>query len=307
MNSVVSYQSRGKGGNNKWRGNLSGELIRDLIKHFAPAHFVDICEGSGTSGDVCKELGVRYTGLDLHKGFDFTTNSVLRAIGNPADLVFSHPPYFNMVDYVAERAKHGLGGSGFDLSRCESVDQFLELSQLMLMNQRAATKPNGTYSTVVGDYRKNGRFLSFQSDFIKLMPKDELHAVVIKLQHNQQSSFIQYANTGFIPIMHEYCIIWKRIATRSFSLYLTHIEAAHSMVGWTWKNIVRLALMNIGGKGALEQLYSEVERIADERLSANHNYKAKVRQTLQRYCHQVSRGSWALNNQTGNTQTLSPT
>src|SRR5579871_3288367 len=141
MNSIISYPERGPYGKSNYRGNCSGYVIRDLIEHFSPKTFVDVCEGSGTSRDVAKEMGVDYVGLDLHQGFDFTTDSVLKRIHVPADMVFSHPPYHTMVNYPDERKKHHLKGHGNDLSTCKSVEEFIELSQLMLMNQREATAP----------------------------------------------------------------------------------------------------------------------------------------------------------------------
>lgn len=100
MKSLVRYKERGSWGNANWRGNCSGYLIKDIIEQFKPKYFVDVCEGSGTSGDVCGEFGIKYTGLDLHKGFDFTFDYVLSHIERPADIVFSHPPYHNMIKYT---------------------------------------------------------------------------------------------------------------------------------------------------------------------------------------------------------------
>ena len=101
-NSVVNYPSRGHWGDSSWRGNTSGHIIVDLIESFKPALFVDVCEGGGrsaTSADVCREMGVEYIGLDLHKGNDFTRDYILAQLPRPADLTFSHPPYFDMVLY----------------------------------------------------------------------------------------------------------------------------------------------------------------------------------------------------------------
>jgi hypothetical protein len=41
LTSVVSYPDRGKYGNNKWRGNCSGYLIKDLLEWYKPKKAFD--------------------------------------------------------------------------------------------------------------------------------------------------------------------------------------------------------------------------------------------------------------------------
>lgn len=296
MNSVVSYPSRGNSwGNSNYRGNCSGYIIKDLIEHFSPSLFVDVCKGSGTSQDVCNELGVRYIGLDLHTGFDFTKDSVLQAIGNePADMVFSHPPYHNIVDYVAERKKHGLDSTpGNDLSRCSTVDEFLEKAQVMLLNQREATTSNGIYTTLIGDMRGGGKFYSFQSDFIKMMPKNELISVVIKMQHNVMSGSKNYQGK-FIPINHEYLVVWKKQLVTLAQITWDKAKEFQNGMNATWRSFVRMAVINLGGTATLDSIYNEVERIAGEKVKSNIHYREKIRQTLQKHFDNVERGKWAV-------------
>lgn len=296
MNSIVSYPDRGNFGRSNYRGNTSGLIIKDLIEHFQPKTFVDVCEGGGTSRDVCKELGVTYFGLDLHKGNDFTRDSVLKAIGGvPADMVFSHPPYHNMINYVAERKKHNLSvNSGEnDTSQCKSVDEFLEKSQVMLLNQREATKAGGIYTTLIGDMRKDGNFFSFQSDFIKMMPKNELFSVVIKQQHNMMSNSRTYASKT-IFIHHEYLIIFKRSSMTLAAVAWNKAKEIQSALQASWRSYVRTALMNLGGQAPLEKIYQEIETIAGDKVKGNPNHQAKVRQTLQMHFTNVQRGVWAV-------------
>jgi hypothetical protein len=78
---IVSYPDRGAWGDSKYRGNTSGWLIRDLIEFFRPRSVLDPMEGSGTTRDVCRELGVEYDGFDLKGGFDALTSQLLRRGG----------------------------------------------------------------------------------------------------------------------------------------------------------------------------------------------------------------------------------
>lgn len=294
MNSVVSYPNRGTWENSKYRGNCSGHIIVDLIKHFSPNSFLDVTEGSGTSKDVCKELNVNYKGLDLNKGFDLTQMSILNCVKNPFDMVFSHLPYHDMVLYNKERAKHNIsdGANENDMSACKSVNEFLEKSYFALLNQREATKENKHYCTLIGDYRKNGEFYSFQSDFIGFMPKNELVSVVIKQQHNYQSQFKSY-NGKFIPITHEYLLVWKKNEASIYQIAFEKAKELKNKINQTWKNIVRMAMLNLNKNSNLDSIYNEVIRIAGEKIQNNPNYKAKIRQILQKYHINIQRGVWA--------------
>lgn len=295
MNSILNFPERGNYGKSNYRGNCTGNIQKELINHFKPQFFIDVCEGSGTSKDVCNEQNIDYLGLDLHCGFDFTKNSVLSKATKEADMVFSHPPYHDMINYADERNKHGMfNGSGKDLSSCQSVEEFLEFCQLMLLNQRDAAKIGGVYTTLIGDYRKNGAFYSFQSDFINMLPKNELLSVAIKLQHNTMSSFKNY-NGNFIPIQHEYLIVWKKAQTSIFEFLEKKIQEVKQVYNDTWKNIIRLALMKLDNKASLSEIYNMVLEIAPEKLEKTNNYKAKVRQVLQMNFTPVERGVWALN------------
>jgi hypothetical protein len=291
MKSIISYPERGNWGSSKWRGNTSGYVIKDLIEHFQPKLFVDVCEGSGTSGDVCREMGIDYVGLDLHKGNDFTRDFVLSQLSRPADMVFSHPPYHTMIPYSGNM--WGNGAVDGDTSHCDSVDEFIEKSQVMLLNQREATRAGGIYTTLIGDMRKNGTFRSFQADFIKMMPSSELVSVVVKAQHNCWSDNRQYSG-NFVPIHHEYLLLWKRSEQTIFQIAYDKAIEFRKQTAATWRSVIRIALMKHGGRATLNNIYAAVEKIAGEMIAKNQHWQAKVRQVLQRHFENVQRGVWAV-------------
>ena len=294
MNSVMSFPERGNYGNSNWRGNTSGYVIKELIQHFNPKLFVDACEGSGTSRDVCKEMGIEYVGLDLYKGQDFTKDSILTQLPRPADICFTHPPYHDMIAYSGSvYGKEILTG---DTSHCRNVEEFISKSQVMLMNQREATKEGGIYCTLIGDQRGGslgkGNFRSYQADFISMMPKDELLSVAIKLQHNCMSDTRVYSGS-FIPIMHEYLLIWKKRAKSLFAISFDIASELQSRVATTWRNAIRIVMMKLQ-KADLNTIYNEIEKVAASLIANNPNYKAKIRQTLQKHYNNVERGVWSL-------------
>jgi len=293
MKSVMSFKDRGHWGKSNWRGNTSGYVIKEMIEHFQPKLFVDACEGSGTSGDVCREMGVEYVGLDLYKGNDFTKDDILTQLPRPADICFTHPPYHSMITYSGEIYDGIREG---DTSRCVSPEEFIAKSQTMLMNQREATREGGVYATLIGDHRGGtlgkGQFRSYQADFIQMMPKDELLSVAIKLQHNCLSDNRVYSG-NFVPIMHEYLILWKKSKKSLFAVSFDIASEFQKRVATTWRNAIRVALMKLG-KASLKDIYAEVEKVAAHLIAKNQNWQAKIRQQLQLHFTNVERGVWAV-------------
>ena len=290
MKSVLSYPNRGHWGKNDWRGNMSGHIVKDLIEHFQPHLFVDACEGSGTSRYVCREMGIEYVGLDLYKGNDFTKDSILSHLKRPADICFTHPPYHNMITYSGE--VYGHKAMDGDTSRCATPEEFIARSHVMLLNQRDATKEGGIYATLIGDHRKNGEFRSYQSDFIQLMPKSELLSVAIKLQHNCVSNSRHYSG-GFVPILHEYLLLWKKSSRSLFAVSLDTTTQLQKRIASTWRNVIRMVLMKLK-EASLADIYTEVERVAGEMIAKNAHWQAKIRQQLQRHFTHVKRGIWTV-------------
>jgi len=294
MKSIMSFPNRGKWGKSSWRGNTSGHVIKEMIEHFNPRLFVDACEGSGTSRDVCSDMGIDYVGLDLYRGNDFTKDYILNQLPRPADICFTHPPYHSIIEYSG--SVYGNEALMGDTSRCINPEEFIAKSQVMLMNQREATREGGIYSTLIGDQRGGslgrGNFRSYQSDFIQMMPKDELLSVTIKLQHNCLSDNRKYSGS-YVPIMHEYLLIWKK---KSKSLFAASYDIASDLtkkVATTWRNAIRIVMMKLG-KASLSDIYKEVESVASNLIANNPNYKAKIRQTLQKHHTNVARGVWAV-------------
>lgn len=264
--------------------------MRELLEHFKPANLVDICEESGTSRDVAAMLGVPYHGLDLHSGFDYTSMSVLKAVGHHSSMVFSHPSYHSVVVYSGNQWGEACSA---DHSRCESVDEFLAKSEVMLLNQRDATLPGGHYVTLIGDQRGKGvGFQSYQADFIKMMPREELISVTIKLQHNCFSDRKQY-NGSYVPIQHEYLICWTKKSRTLFQIQLDKAIAHKNSIAATWRAAIRVALMRLEGTAPLQAIYVEVEKVAGNLVQNNKHYKAKIRQVLQKHFTSVERGVWA--------------
>lgn len=296
--SIVSYPERGKWGKSSYRGNCSGFVYRDLYEATRPSFIIDPCVGGGTSIEVARDMGIEGIGLDLHSGFNLLRDSIAARVGRQADLCVSHLPYHDMIVYGGN--VHDVVHQD-DLSRCSSTEEFVEKAHLALLNQREATRPGGYYATLIGDLRRGGEYFSFQADFIARMPADELRGVIIKAQHNCMSDGNHYQgrfNRGLPRIAHEYLLLWQRPESgTSILLSLSKMAKKAQATLWsTWKNVVRHAIVQLGGKASLSDLYEVIAGMASDRIGQNKHWKEKVRQTLQRAdCFEpVERGVWSL-------------
>ncbi|MBB3267726.1 hypothetical protein FHW79_005391 [Azospirillum sp. OGB3] len=293
--SILSFPDRGSWGKAAWRGNCSGYVYLDLFQRLRPKAFVDPMSGSGTSIEVAREMGIEAYGLDLHSGFNAVRHSILQAVGKPADLVLSHPPYGSMIVYSGN--VWGDAPHPDDLSRCSSDDEFHEKMQLVLLNQRDATAPGGYYGTIIGDWRRRGMYTSYQAEMIARMPRDELAAVLIKQQHNCQSDAKAYGRMALPFILHEYILLWQKKASSILVLLSNLAHQQYARLSGTWKNVVKAVLMQLGGQAPLSRLYEAVAQAAPDKLSKNPHWQAKVRQTLNQNRElftQIAVGEWAI-------------
>ncbi len=288
--SILSFPNRGSWGQSSYRGNCSGFIQKSLIDFFKPRYFVDPAEGGGTSRDVCRQLGIKYTGLDLKSGFNLLKDKLKdRLEGNP-DFIFFHPPYGEMVQYSGQL--YGIPHPD-DLSRCGNSDIFLSKLELALMNIYDSLKDQGHYAVLIGDMRKNGEYFSWQADIIG-MGLGKLKNLIIKTQHNCLSNGVQYSGS-FIPIMHEFLLVFlKDRQIISFGqLLLQKEERIARRLAGTWKQIVYQALQDLGGKATIDETFNSVMKRIDPQ--GNQHVAAKIRQTLQNpLFFRVSQGQYAI-------------
>lgn len=62
----------------------------------------------------------------------------------------------------------------------------------------------------------------------------------------------------------------------------------------TWRSVVKIAMVRLYGESHLEDIYNIVETIAPDKKEKNVNYKAKIRQTLQKYFDRTGRGYYSI-------------
>ena len=182
----------GSGGNNKWRGNCSLEVVRAILRYVLDCkHYygkqtqdftlLDPMSGSGTSQAAAQSLGVRSLLYDLNPtpacgigGWDALRDEV----DDSADLIFLHPPYHNLIPYSGNMwgAPHK-----DDLSRCSSYPEFVDKLNYIVQKLFMALRRDGRLAVLVGDIRTKGSFYSMQHDLIRV---GAMEAFIVKGQYN---------------------------------------------------------------------------------------------------------------------------
>jgi hypothetical protein len=296
LSSIVSYPERGDGGSNKYRGNCSPELIKDLIGHFNVHEICDYMCGSGTTADAAADMGIASHTYDLHSGFDLLN----RDIPERPEYIFWHPPYHNIITYsdavysAAEvQSRYGYDPRKTDLSRIPDWDGFVEAMNYCMMKQFCALEKGGRMAVLVGDIKKHGRLYSM---IFELTKPGTLENVIIKTQHNCFSDNTRYSGR-FIPIVHEYLLLLRKDEPLLYSALLTFRRKSdiRDMPGAIWRDIVADAMEDFCGAVALERIYSKLENY--KRTREQRHWRDKVRQTLQMYPAVFSspaRGVWTL-------------
>ena len=128
LTSIHATDGRGPYGNPSYRGNCSGLLIRDLLSYYRPKRVLDPMAGGGTCRDVCRELGIECTSVDIHAGFDAQEPDSYRDLGK-FDFIWLHPPYWKMIIY---------GDDPRCLSNALTLRDFLQRLRLVIRNCRDA-------------------------------------------------------------------------------------------------------------------------------------------------------------------------
>ncbi|WP_206600079.1 hypothetical protein [Pseudovibrio sp. Ad37] len=242
--------------------------------------------GGGTSSDVAREMGIRFKGTDLHRGFNLLTDDFSSFLGEQAELVWWHPPYWNMITYSGDQWGEE---NPWDLSRLGLPD-FVEALQLATMNIHDACRPGGYYGILMGNLRRDGEYYNLSSLVERIAPA-KLVDEIIKTQHNCLSDARKY-NSKIVRIAHEKLLVFRKDDKGALYMVALVNRRAQNMVKTTWKAAVRRALQ--GRQMSLKQLYIVMEPFAV--TTQNNHWQAKVRQVVQdeRFFTRVDKGVYRL-------------
>ena len=292
MQSIVSYPDRGPYGKNSYRGNCSGLLIKDIIQQYKLKSLSDYMVGGGTTEDVCKEMKIPGTFLDLNRGFDMVDMDMPDRPRN----IFWHAPYHDIIVYSDKmyqaseiQKKYGFDPRKNDLSRCPDWDTFIKMLNYCMAKQFAALEKGGRMFALMGDIKKKGVLYSMLCDIAK---PGTLEQVIIKTQHNCWSDRQSYSG-NFVPIVHEYLLVTRK----DEGLLIPVAWGSHGVLDLTkshaasWRDSV-YAFLQKNGECSLDDLYEAFKE--SPKTKKNPNWQAKIRQTVQnaRYFTRTLRGHY---------------
>lgn len=297
LSSVVSYPDRGEGGDPRFWGNCSPHLIEDLFDHYQPQLVGDMMVGSGTTRDVAARRGVPGFFTDLHEGFD-------ALVDEPPlmgfDLVFNHPPYYNMVLYgpqVWHDKPHP-----HDLSLAPDYNTFLKWLAECLYRQYEMLRAGGRLAVLVADVRKRGEFYPLTHD---VSYYGIAEAQIVKIQHATRSGRFReqggYGSAKVIWIEHEVCLISRRPV--GFAVPFRVVQQREcdlrKYAGARWQALILAALEDLGGQAPLSEIYAALRDTtrARQAQAQGTDWEAIVRrelQTRQQFAPGPERGVWRL-------------
>lgn len=302
---LLSFPDRNnEWGDNKYRGNCSGWIHAFLIWKYHVQKMAELFSGSGTGYDVAKDMGISYVGADLNpkpvRPGILNVNAVTDEVPQEflgADMIFMHPPYGAEIkipyagsmyaDPTKELSKYDLGQMPWDT--------FMKTLNQIVMKYYAAMESGSRMAVLMGDVRRGGLH-SMLTDIVK---PGSLEQIIIKAQHNCVSNGRQYSNRNFVPLVHEYIMVLKKMSPYmlDFQIPIKKALDIRDSNSATWRDVVLAVMTKLEGNCTLSQIYAEIE--GHKKCESNpDNWQAKVRQVLQNLRDSglvisESRGCWA--------------
>ncbi len=289
LTSFVAFPERGVGGDNKWRGNCSPEVIKAVVKYVMDHKryynkdtqsftLLDPISGSGSSQAAADILGIRSILYDLNpkpvcgKG---NWNALKDDVDDSADLIFLHPPYHDIIKF-----------SGYvwgkphpdDLSRCDNYRDFMDKLNFIVKKLFLALRKDGRLAILVGDIRSQGKFYSMQRDLNSI---GKLESTITKAQFNCVSDSRTYKKP-FIPIVTESLLLFHKEDTMMVVFDSKRIGcfdvSKNDAPVLTWHHLIRMTMETVGGSAKLSELYILLAK--HPKAQKNEHYKDRIRATV---------------------------
>lgn len=285
---VLSFPERGSWGSSQYRGNCSGWIPAYFIWKYDAKKVAEIFAGSGTTYDVCKDMGVSYTGIDLNpiptRPGIISQNILDENIELPAgfydaDMVFLHPPYpsIHEVKYSNNMWKDTNNLSQYDIQNM-SWEKGMQAVNKSILRGYAAMQPGAYEVVLVGEIRSKGQYRSMYQN---LTLPGILHQTFVKLQHNCVSNGRVYGKSDFALTGHEMIAVIKKPSGYEIAYVVPKLikKDIRECKMATWSDLVMAAAREIRGEFKTEQIFDAL--CHSEKAKTNNNVAAKIRQTLQ--------------------------
>lgn len=234
--SVWSFPKRGNWATHKgnFRGNWAPEIARNIILRYSKEGdtVLDQMVGGGTTLVECKLLNRYGIGIDINKeaamltrdrlNFDFETSTTQRTFvgdardlnllkDNSIDLIATHPPYANIINYSKNSKKHIEG----DLSYVQNIEEFAGEIKKVAEESFRVLKPGKYCAILIGDTRRYKHYvpISFRVLQSFLDVGFILKEDVIKKQWQCKTTGFwtnKSKEYNFLLIMHEHLFVFRK-------------------------------------------------------------------------------------------------
>ncbi|MBA7661009.1 hypothetical protein ES703_69019 [subsurface metagenome] len=234
--SVWSFPKRGNWATHKgnFRGNWAPEIARNIILRYSKEGdtVLDQMVGGGTTLIECKLLNRYGIGIDINKeaamltrdrlNFDFETSTTQRTFvgdardlnllkDNSIDLIATHPPYANIINYSKNSKKHIEG----DLSYVQNIEEFAGEIKKVAEESFRVLKPGKYCAILMGDTRRYKHYVPISFKVLQsfLDVGFILKEDVIKKQWRCKTTGFwtnKSKEYNFLLIMHEHLFVFRK-------------------------------------------------------------------------------------------------
>lgn len=234
--SVWSFPKRGNWATHKgnFRGNWAPEIARNIILRYSKEGdtVLDQMVGGGTTLVECKLLNRYGIGIDINKeaamltrdrlNFDFETSTTQRTFvgdardlnllkDNSIDLIATHPPYANIINYSKNSKKHIEG----DLSYVQNIEEFAGEIKKVAEESFRVLKPGKYCAILIGDTRRYKHYVPISFKVLQsfLDVGFILKEDVIKKQWQCKTTGFwtnKSKEYNFLLIMHEHLFVFRK-------------------------------------------------------------------------------------------------
>lgn len=215
LSSVWNFGNRDNyAGDANFYGNAPTQVVEQCVLRLTNKDdlVVDPMAGSGTTIDVCKAYNRKIKAFDLTPTRKEIIENDSRNIplnDSSADLVFLHPPYWDMVKYSSKDA---------DMSRL-SLNEFLDSIRKVITETRRILKKDKYLCILVGDLVRKGKFISLSRKISNMCEEvgfeDCGHAIKITKDSVSQrrrgkAIYAELSATKNLKQNHDMILFWRK-------------------------------------------------------------------------------------------------
>jgi DNA modification methylase len=175
-------------------------LVKTL-REKKPKSLIDYAKSSSDAGNTSSSSA-------WYKVYHGDARSLDKIPDNSIDLIATHPPYFNIIEYGEQRVEG-------DLSRTSSLEEYLTLFRQVAREIYRVLKPGGVLGILIGDTRIKKHYvpITHYALMILLDVGFVLKEEVVKVQHKMKTTrevWSKLKSRDFLLIYHEKLFILEK-------------------------------------------------------------------------------------------------